>query len=210
LTNEPTQGARAQDAQTEDLQPKARAASDDKDDDGVEVSNPGSESQPSSAKPTESKFRKVKTQFVDTSIEEKPATPQPSTVGQEKSPEYLTREAKLSEPLKKIIQAPHIYDNSKGGSSEFTAAFAQAAKDGLKSKEDLLFIVENGSPAGKIYAAYLLKLIEPSTGTRILNGFKTEKTLVNNKSYTSQEHYTMGEVATDLLSSSPTIILKGR
>lgn len=151
-----------------------------------------------------------KRKLIDTSIEEKPAEQATSASEEPKSPEYLDREAKLSEPLRKLIQAPHLYDNSKGGSSEIAAAFMAAVKEGAKSRDDLLFIVENGSPAGKIYAAVLIRMFDPATGMKILNGFRTDKTLVNNKSYTAQEHYTTAEVATDLLSDSPTILLKPR
>ena len=159
---------------------------------------------------TENRPRQFKRQLIDTSIEEKAAIQTAPSGGENKSPAYLEREAKLSAPLKKLIQAPQIYDNSKGGSSEFAEAFLAATKDGEKFREDLLFIVENGSPAGKIYAAVLIKSFDAPLGNKILNGFKTDKTLVKNKSYTSLEHFTMGEVVTDLLSPAPTIILKPR
>lgn len=158
---------------------------------------------------TESKETKTpKPEFIDTSIEEKPTTPPPAD--EEKSDEYKEREAKLAEPLKKLVQAPFVFNNAKGGSSEFTDAFVAAAKDGVKLKDDLQFIIENGSPAGKLYAACLIRMFDAPSGMRILTGFKSDKTLVNNKSYTSQEHYTIGEVATDLLSPTPTILLRPR
>ena len=170
-----------------------------------------SSSQSASSKPTtesQNKPLQFKRQLIDTSIEETSA-PQPAPEqSNTKSAAYLEHEARLSAPLKKLIQAPQIYDHSKGGSSEFSDAFLAAAKEGAKNREDLLFMVENGSPAGKIYAAVLLRLIDSATGTKILNGFKSDKTLVNNKSYTSVEHFTMGEIATDLLSPAPSIILK--
>jgi hypothetical protein len=159
---------------------------------------------------TQNKLRQFKRQLIDTSVEEKSAAPAASTLSEPKSAMYLEREARLSAPLKKLIQAPQIYDHSKGGSSEYSDAFTAAAKEGAKNREDLLFVVENGSPAGKIYAAVLLKMIDGPAGTKILNGFKSEKTLVNNKSYTSLEHFTMGEIATDLLSPSPSIVLKAK
>lgn len=184
--------------------------SDDDETDAADLkSSSSSNSSPSQSK-TQNKPQQFKRQLIDTSIEEAPAAPTAPSASEQKSPAYLEREAKLSEPLKKLIQAPQIYDNSKGGSSEFSDAFVAASKDGAKSREDLLFIVENGSPAGRIYAAVLIKNFDAPMGNKILNGFKTEKTLVNNKSYTSLEHFTMGEVVTDLLSPAPTIILKPR
>ncbi len=160
-----------------------------------------------SAKPEVSK--PPRPQLIDTSIEEKPAVSQPAQPD-EKSDEYKEREAKLAEPLRKLVQAPYLFNNSKGGSSDLADAFVAAAKLGPKLKDDLQFIIENGSPAGKLYAACLIRTFDAPAGTRLLSGFKADKTMVNNKSYTSQEHYTVGEVVTDLLSPSPTIMLKPR
>ncbi len=189
----------------------ADAESADSGDNDMDSEDLKSSSQSASSKPTtesQNKPLQFKRQLIDTSIEEttapKPAPEQSNT----KSTAYLEHEARLSAPLKKLIQAPQIYDNSKGGSSEFSDAFVAAAKEGAQNREDLLFMVENGSPAGKIYSAVLLRLIDSQTGTKILNGFKSDKTLVNNKSYTSVEHFTMGEIVTDLLSPAPSIILK--
>lgn len=160
-----------------------------------------------SAKPEN--LKPPRPQLIDTSIEEKPAVSQPPPPD-DKSDQYKEREAKLVEPLKKLIQAPFLFNNSKGGSSELTDAFVAAAKLGPKLKDDLQFIIENGSPAGKLYAACLIRTFDPPAGTRLLSGFKADKTMINNKSYTSQEHYTVGEVVTDLLSPAPTILLKPR
>lgn len=217
------QFALSQEQDDDDLKPSNSSSSDSntkgksKSADNNEISDddePAAMTEPSasSKKPQESRpaIQQFKRKLIDTSIEEKPAAQAASTGEQPESPEYLDRESKLSEPLRKLIQAPHLYDNSKGGSSEIAAAFMAAAKEGAKSRSDLLFIVKNGSPAGKIYAAVLIRMFDPATGTNILNGFKTEKALVNNKSYTAQEHYTTAEVATDLLSDSPSILLKPR
>jgi len=194
---------------------KANAGADvesaDSGDSDLDSEDLKSSSKSASSKPThenQNKPLKFKRQLIDTSIEEA-ATPQPAPEQiNTKSTTDLEHEARLSAPLKKLIQAPQIYDNSKGGSSELSDAFVAAAKEGAKNRDDLLFMVKNGSPAGKIYAAVLLRLIDSATGTKILNSFKSEKTLVNNKSYTSVEHFTMGEIATDLLSPTPSIILK--
>jgi len=203
--------AYADEAETDDLQPKGDESTQETASPNVLQSSPKIESDKPSAGPKdpakESRIRQLKTQFVDTSIEEKPATPA-SSEAEPKSPEYLDREAKLSEPLKKLLSAPLLFDSSKGGGSEFADAFVQAAKTGASARQDLLFIAENGSPAGKIYAALLIRMFDPCTGNRFLNGFKTDKSLVKTKTYVSQETYTVGEVVTDLLSPAPTIIIR--
>ncbi len=181
----------------DDLTPQSRGASESK--------------SPQAAK-TDAKPKELKrpiTQIIDTSIEENPPEPQ-SVVLNEKSEQYKERESRLAEPLKKLVQAPFLFNNAKGGSSELTDAFLAAAKEGAKLKDDLQFVIENGSPAGKVYAAALIRLFDAASGTRILTGFKMDKTLVENKSYISLEHYTTGEVATDLLSPQPTILLRPR
>lgn len=196
-TNQSAFGQEESDASSDDLTPQPK---------GESSSNPKETSKESSS--TE-KSKPPRPQFIDTSIEEKPSVNQ-FTAPDEKSDEYKEREAKLPEPLKKLIQAPFLYNNSKGGSSELSDAFTEAAKQGPKLREDLQFIFENGSPAGKLYAASLIRLFDAPGGTRLLSGFKADKTLVKNKTYISQEHYTAGEVVTDLLSPAPTILLKPR
>lgn len=196
-------GAQKAIAEDGDLMPKPT--------EGTADSNPPVQEQ-SSTRSTEEKSsvaetKKFKPRLIDTSIEEKPAVIQTPDEPEEKSEEYKEREARLSEPLKRLLQAPHIFDCSRGGSSDLSEAFVLAAKDGANARADLMFIVENGSPAGKIYAASLIRKFDTAAGNRILNDFKSANTLVKNKTYTAQEHYTLAEVATDLLSGAPTIIL---
>ncbi len=185
----------------EDLKPQSENS--------VQVPSPSKDSGSDAVpEPTPSMTSKpVRPQLIDTSIEES-ANQSPSTQTQEPSGQYKDREAKLPEVLKKLVQAPHIYDLSRGGSSVESDALLQALALGPSIREDLLFIVESGSPAGRIYAAYLISQFDQPEGKQILDRFKTEKTLVVNKSYSSSEHYTMGEVATDLVSPRPSIILK--
>jgi hypothetical protein len=181
-------------------------------DDLTPQSQGGGESKSSQPAKKDSKPKELKrpiTQIIDTSIEEKPAESQPFILN-EKSDQYKERESRLAEPLRKLVQAPFLFNNAKGGSSELTDAFLAAAKEGPTLKDDLQFVIENGSPAGKVYAAALIRLFDAPSGTRILTGFKSDKTLVENKSYISLEHYTTGEVATDLLSPKPTILLRPR
>ncbi|GEM_PF-1371740 len=183
-----------QDAEADDLTPAPKG---------------GKSEQPVKKPAAPKEVKQLKPQFIDTSIEEKSEVTQPAAP-EARSDEYVEREAKLAEPLKKLVQAPFVFNNAKGGSNELTEAFIAATKAGPKLKDDLQFILENGSPAGKLYAACLIRGFDGATGTRLLTGFKADKTLVKNKSYISQEHYTVGEVATDLLSPAPTILLRPR
>ncbi len=197
----------------EDLKPQSSSSKQDAQA-LVKPSDSEGSAEPEAAKPEMSKSEASapttsRPKLIDTSFEEA-STPIAPAQPAEPSDKYKTREVQLQEPLKVLIQASHLYDLSRGGSSELSDAFVKAIALGPASRDDLLFIIENGSPAGKIYAACLLLQFDRATGTQVLNGFKTVKTLVVNKSYTASEHYTMGEVATDLLSPSPAIILKRR
>ncbi len=139
-----------------------------------------------------------------------PAEPPPP------SPEELARQElerqveKLPEPLKKLALAKHVYDTSAGGSDEYTAAFKAAISRGAGLRDDLIWIAKNGSPAGRIYAALLIKQFDNTQGTALLLSWKDDKTMVVNKRPGSEEHYSVSEIVSDLMSKTPIIKLTPR
>ncbi len=114
---------------------------------------------------------------------------------------------KLSTSLKLLENAAFIFDTSAGGSSEFTTAYAEVRKLGSAPLGDIEWITCHGSPAGKIYAASLLRAIDPTRGAQCLKSFTSDdKAMVSVKSLEGEVHYTTAEIAINLLSKAPTIL----
>jgi hypothetical protein len=117
-------------------------------------------------------------------------------------------ERTLPPPLKALSEAKFLYDSSAGGSSPLTKAFVEARKQAPLHKDDLEWIAGNGTPAGRVYAAILITFDKPKAQA-ILTELKADKdTMVDLNSLEGTFHYSLGEIATDLLSSSSIIRLE--
>jgi hypothetical protein len=115
----------------------------------------------------------------------------------------------LPPPLKALNEAGYLYDRSAGGGCDLTKAFAEVRNQAASHKEDLEWIASNGTPAGKIYAAVLIRHFDKSRGELLLKDFKNDKdTMVKLDSLEGSYHYSLSEVATDLLSANSIIRLE--
>lgn len=91
--------------------------------------------------------------------------------------------------------------------ADVIAAFQKAIEAGEGIRTDLKWLSENATPAGKIYAALLLNRIDSEAGIKTLNRMKSDKDIVVYKKGNESVHYTVGEVAIDLLSENPSILI---
>lgn len=109
------------------------------------------------------------------------------------------------------IQKARIIEDTRvarpSAKSDIALAFEQAQKAGVGVRTDLEWLIENASPAGRIYAAVLLRLIDRQAGTRALERLKADKDILVYKNAGDKVHYSVGEVAIDLLSDKPSICL---
>lgn len=125
----------------------------------------------------------------------------------EEAPEVPARV--LPPPLKALNEAAYLYDRSAGGSCELTKAFVAVREQAASCKEDLEWIAINGTPAGRIYAAVLIRYFDKPKGELLLKDLKNAKdTMVNLNSQEGSYHYRVGEVVTDLLSANSIIRLE--
>lgn len=115
----------------------------------------------------------------------------------------------LPPPLKALNEAAYLYDRSAGGSCDLTKAFAEAREQAASHKEDLEWIASNGTPAGKIYAAVLIRHFDKPKGQLLLEDLKKDKeTMVKLDSLEGSYHYSLAEIATDLLGANSIIRLE--
>lgn len=115
----------------------------------------------------------------------------------------------LPPPLKALNEAAYLFDRSAGGSCELTKAFAEVREQAASHKEDLEWIAINGTPAGRIYAAVLIRHFDKPKGELLLKDFKNDKdSMVDLNSLEGSYHYSVGEIATDLLSANSIIRLE--
>lgn len=132
---------------------------------------------------------------------------QESTNGEREASVVATRT--LPPPLKALSEAKYLYDCLAGGSCDLTKAFAEVRKDAVSHREDLEWIAINGTPAGKIYAAVLIRHYDMPGADSILKDFKKDhSTMVSLNSLEGSYHYSLAEIATDLLSANSIIRLE--
>lgn len=153
-------------------------------------------------------------------IEPKPMPPLPDE--QNDAPEPLSQVTSSGEKeatavvsrslppsLKALSEAKYLYDRSAGGSCELTRSLAEARKDAVSHKEDLEWIATNGTPAGQVYAAILIRHYDKPRGDSILKDLKNDQnTMVSLNSLEGSYHYSLAEIATDLLSTDSIIRLE--
>ena len=129
----------------------------------------------------------------------------PSTEKGEGSPQAKAEERKLPPELGLLSQSTYLFDYSAGGRNQVAEAYANVLNNGA-AEADLDWILTHGSPAGRIYAACLIRKIDPARGTTTMRQMLVDnKTLVTHKTARGEDHYTLAEIITDLLSPSPTI-----
>jgi hypothetical protein len=117
-------------------------------------------------------------------------------------------ERKMPACLTAIAQAGRLEDISLK-SARLREAIAEAVKLGPSSREDLRWIVENGSPCGRIYAVCLLKVFDRPEATEAARALKEGMSDVNLEFVSASErcHYSVGDVLIDQSSAHPLIQL---
>lgn len=115
---------------------------------------------------------------------------------------------KMPACLTAIAQAGRLEDLSLK-SARLKEAIAEAVKLGPSSREDLRWIVENGSPCGRIYAVCLLKVFDRPEATEAAKALKEGMSDVNLEFVSASErcHYSVGDVLIDQSSAHPLIQL---
>lgn len=114
-------------------------------------------------------------------------------------------ELKLPPYLVKLNDAQYIDDSRLGEKSETRLAFDQALKAGSSIRSELQWLVENGRPVGRIYAAIIFRSFDKPGGRELLERLKTDTNLIKYKKGGEICHYSVGDVAQDALSSKPII-----
>ncbi len=153
----------------------------------------------------------LKPRIIETSDEAAPA--ENRSVGVQSTPLDAEQQKQIDsfcEPLKKLATAEYVFDISQGGADPYAQLIDKLCKDPAQVKrylKDLLWMSKNASPAGRIYAAYLVKTQDKVQGERLFDLLKSDKTLVTHKTAAKQVHYTVGEIATNLAGSAPSIKL---
>jgi hypothetical protein len=117
-------------------------------------------------------------------------------------------ERKMPACLTAIAQAGRLEDVSLK-SARLKEAIAEAVKLGPSSRDDLRWIVENGSPCGRIYAVCLLKVFDRPEATEAAKALKEGMSDVNLEFVSASErcHYSIGDVLIDQSSAHPLIQL---
>lgn len=115
---------------------------------------------------------------------------------------------KMADSLTTIAKAGRLEDFSlrSGGLKD---AVSQARKLGPSAIDDLRWIIENGSPCGRIYALSLLKLINRSEAANAAKALQEAMGDTNVEYVSSGErcHYSVSDILVDQNSPSPLIQL---
>lgn len=107
--------------------------------------------------------------------------------------------------LVKLNDAQFIDDSRIGEKSETRLAFDQALKAGSSIRSELQWMVENGRPVGRIYAAVIFRSFDKPGGRELLERLKADTNLIKYKKGGEICHYSVGDVALDALSAKPII-----
>lgn len=107
--------------------------------------------------------------------------------------------------LVKLNDAQFIDDSRLGEKSDTRLAFDQALKAGSSIRSELRWMVENGRPTGRIYAAIIFRSFDKPGGRELLERLKSDPNLIKYKKGGEICHYSVADVALDALSSKPII-----
>ncbi len=135
-----------------------------------------------------------------------PAFPEPSVemVIQKDAPKPPERA--MSPELTVIATAKQLEEAGlKNG--KMSGAISYACKSGVKSKADLEWICLNGSPAGRLYAAALIRRFDKKAGQDAFKAIAATMSDVNVDFVGVRErcHYSVGDIVTDQTSNKPLI-----
>lgn len=115
-------------------------------------------------------------------------------------------EPELAEFLQPIKTAKRIEECTRAQpKSDLTEAFAKAKEKGASIRTQLDWLTQNATPAGRLYAALLIKKIDNPAGKSVFEQMKSDKSLVEYRNGGVSCHYTVGEIAIDLMSPKPII-----
>lgn len=107
--------------------------------------------------------------------------------------------------LVKLNDAQFIDDSRFGEKSDTRLAFEQALKAGSSIRSELRWMVENGRPTGRIYAAIVFRSFDKPGGRELLERLRSDPNLIKYKKGGEICHYSVADVALDALSSKPII-----
>jgi hypothetical protein len=119
-------------------------------------------------------------------------------------------EHKLPDYLERLKNAPKFDDSAVGYAaqrSDTFKAFEMAYLAGSAISEDLEWLLHNGSPAGRLYAAILIVKLDKEAGKKALESLKSDADLVEYRSGSLVETRSVGELAADALKGETLIIL---
>jgi hypothetical protein len=116
--------------------------------------------------------------------------------------ERQKEQEKLPEHLLLLTQAKVLNSSAIGAAAvrtELYKAFERAAVDGDSIRPQLETMVQSATPAGRIYAAILLRKIDRLAGETALKQLQSDQASVTYWSGCMGENYKVGELATKIL-----------
>lgn len=117
-------------------------------------------------------------------------------------------ERKMPPCLTALAKANRLEDLSLK-SGKLKDSVAETLKLGSKAGEDLNWIIENGSPCGRMYAALILKRLDTAAGTQALDALNSGMGNINLEYVGAAErcHYSVSDILIDQASAHPLIQL---
>jgi hypothetical protein len=83
----------------------------------------------------------------------------------------------LPDYLKTLLTAPRLQDGQLGEAREINPSFQayeKAKKQGKQIEPELQLLLKNATPSGRMYAAFLLKSIDPAEGRKAFESLKKD------------------------------------
>ncbi|MBC7997245.1 MAG: hypothetical protein IAF58_04850 [Leptolyngbya sp.] len=120
------------------------------------------------------------------------------------------RAVKLPAFLEIIRSAKQLEDARIPASAEKSQtrkAYEEASQAGKRVQNDLEWLIHNAEPPGRLYAAALIKRFDAQRGKEAFEDLKSDKDSVSYKQGGEVVHYSVGEIAIDLLSPHPNIVI---
>lgn len=127
--------------------------------------------------------------------------------GQGKGKGEKPLERAMSPELSAIASAKQL-EEAGLKSGKLSGAVSSVCKSGIKSKADLEWICQNGSPAGRLYAAALIKRFDKKSGQqafKVIAASDIKDVNVDFVGLKERCHYSVGDIVTDQISGKPLI-----
>jgi hypothetical protein len=86
-----------------------------------------------------------------------------------------------------------------GQTLENYAAFVEARRAGAGARAEVEALLADGTPAGRLYAALLLRELDEEAGRRALEGLRADGSLLEAMWDCTPEPFTVGQLADDAL-----------